>query len=55
MFATGFSGHGIQHAPAAGRAIMELVVDGKFKGIDLNRFGFNRVITNHPVFEKNIV
>jgi FAD-dependent oxidoreductase domain-containing protein 1 len=55
FFATGFSGHGIQQAPAVGRAIMELILDGKFIDIDLKRFDFNRIITNRPVFEQNIV
>lgn len=55
MFATGFSGHGIQHAPAAGRAVMELLLEGKYQTIDLSRFGFERVIRNHPIFEQNIV
>lgn len=55
FFATGFSGHGIQQAPAVGRAIMELIVDGRFVDIDLKRFGFDRIITNRPVFEQNIV
>ena len=54
-FATGFSGHGIQQAPAAGRAVMELILEGKFKTIDLSRFSFKRVITNQPIFEQNIV
>ncbi|KAK4015385.1 FAD-dependent oxidoreductase domain-containing protein [Daphnia magna] len=55
LFATGFSGHGLQQAPAVGRAIMELVLEGKFLTIDLSRFAFDRVIANQPVFEQNIV
>lgn len=55
IFATGFSGHGIQQAPAAGRAVMELIVDGRFTSIDLERFGFDRIISNEPIFEQNIV
>jgi len=55
LFATGFSGHGIQQGPAVGRAIMELILEGKFLSIDLSRFSFKRIITGEPVFEKNIV
>ncbi|DAZ99207.1 TPA: hypothetical protein N0F65_008240 [Lagenidium giganteum] len=51
----GFSGHGIQQAAAAGRAVSELIVDGKYQTIDLSRFGFERVRENKPFFEKNIV
>lgn len=53
--ATGFSGHGIQQAPAVGRAITELILDGKFTTIDLSRFGFERLIKQEPMFEDNIV
>lgn len=54
-FATGFSGHGIQQAPAVGRAISELIIDGRYKTIDLTRLSFNRLILNQPLMEKNIV
>lgn len=39
----GFNGHGLQHAPAAGRAIAELIVYGEYRTIDLSRFGFERL------------
>ena len=43
LMATGFSGHGLQHAPAAGRALSELILDGGFATIDLDRFHCRRV------------
>ncbi|GLH06192.1 FAD-dependent oxidoreductase domain-containing protein 1 [Gryllus bimaculatus] len=52
--ATGFSGHGIQHGPAVGRAVMEMIVDGGFKTIDLSRLSFDRIITGNPILENNI-
>jgi len=55
VFATGFSGHGIQQGPAVGKAVMELILEGKFVTIDLNRFSFKRIITGDPIYEQNIV
>ncbi|CAL8139554.1 unnamed protein product [Orchesella dallaii] len=52
---TGFSGHGIQQSPAVGRAIMEIILEGSFKTIDLTRFGFERCIEGRQLLEKNIV
>ena len=54
-FATGFSGHGIQQAPAVGRAFMELFFDNGFTTIDLSRFSFDRFVNNIKVKERNIV
>ncbi|KAM6907367.1 FAD-dependent oxidoreductase domain-containing protein 1 [Xenentodon cancila] len=54
-FATGFSGHGLQHSPAVGRAVAELILDGNFKTLDLSNLGFKRVLMEAPMLEKNIV
>uniref|UniRef100_A0A3Q4HKU6 FAD-dependent oxidoreductase domain-containing protein 1 n=1 Tax=Neolamprologus brichardi TaxID=32507 RepID=A0A3Q4HKU6_NEOBR len=54
-FATGFSGHGLQHSPAVGRAVAELILDGNYKTLDLSGFSFNRILTQEPKLETNIV
>lgn len=55
LFANGFSGHGLQQGPAAGNAISELVIDGRYRTIDLARFGFARIRNDQPLFEKNVI
>ena len=57
LICNGFSGHGLQQSPAAGRAISELVLDGKYTSLDLSIFGCERLLTNPPtqVLERNIV
>lgn len=51
----GFSGHGMMHAPAAGRAIAELVVKGSYQTLDLARLGYERVRRNEPYRETGIL
>jgi glycine/D-amino acid oxidase-like deaminating enzyme len=51
----GFSGHGMMHAPAAGRGIAELVVHRKFNTLDLTRLGYERVEANQPYAEEGIL
>jgi glycine/D-amino acid oxidase-like deaminating enzyme len=53
--ANGFSGHGLQQSPAVGRAVAELVVDGRFRTLDLSELGPERLAANRPVMEKNVV
>lgn len=53
--AAGFSGHGMMHAPAAGRAIAELVVHGRFQTLDLTRLGYERVVEGKPYAEAGIL
>ncbi|XP_010783486.1 FAD-dependent oxidoreductase domain-containing protein 1, partial [Notothenia coriiceps] len=55
FFATGFSGHGLQHSPAVGRAVAELIMQGNFTSIDLSNLGFRRIIQQEPMLERNIV
>jgi len=49
--ATGFTGAGLQKGPAIGRAMAELILDGRFQTIDLTRMSYQRVIDEKPLFE----
>ncbi|MEI8303551.1 MAG: FAD-dependent oxidoreductase [Burkholderiales bacterium] len=51
----GFSGHGMMHAPAAGRAVAELITRGRYESIDLTRLGVERVEDNAPYREAGIL
>jgi len=53
--ATGYSGHGIMHAPATGRAISELILDSGFQTLDLTALGYARVPANEPYLETGII
>ena len=52
LIATGFSGHGLQHAPAVGRALKEMILEGGFQTIDLSRLTCQRVLDNTPYAER---
>lgn len=54
-FANGFSGHGLQQSPAAGRGIAELLTHGAFRSLDLSPLSFQRILENRPLREKNII
>ncbi|HEY4249551.1 MAG TPA: FAD-binding oxidoreductase [Roseomonas sp.] len=49
ILAAGFSGHGLMHAPAVGRAVKELILDGGFRSLDLSRLSWRRVVDGRPL------
>lgn len=51
IFATGFSGHGVMHAPAVGRGVAELIVHGGYRSIDLGPLGWARIRSATPMPE----
>jgi len=55
IFASGFSGHGLQHGPATGRGISELILHGRYTTLDLSPLGWARIIEGRPIVEKNVV
>ena len=54
-FINGFSGHGLQHAAAAGRGLAELILHGEFRSLDLSPLSFQRMLERKPLVEANII
>jgi glycine/D-amino acid oxidase-like deaminating enzyme len=55
LFANGFSGHGLQQAPAAGRALSEWIATGDYETLDLRPLGYERIARNEPYRELNVI
>lgn len=55
IYANGFSGHGLQQGPAAGRGVSELITYGGFRTLDLSEVGYERVVENRPFLEKAVI
>ncbi len=52
---SGFSGHGLQQAPAVGRGLAEVILTGAYSSLDLNDLGVARVLANRPFLERAVV
>lgn len=55
VFANGYSGHGLQQGPAAGRGVSELIIYGGFRTLDLSEVGYERILENRPFLEKAVI
>jgi len=54
VFAAGFSGHGLMHAPATGEAVAELIVDGHTT-LDISALSFERFARGQLIREHNVI
>ncbi len=50
-FAGGFSGHGVMHSPATGRALSEIILDGKSSFLDVSSLRLERFATGELLIE----
>lgn len=55
LLANGFSGHGLQQAPAVGRGLSEWIIDGCYTSLDLSPLSAQRIIDNKPLIERNVI
>ncbi len=55
LLASGFSGHGLQHAPAMGRALAEFIHFGEYRTIDVTPFSYARYLRNQPLREQSVI
>ncbi len=53
--AAGFSGHGLQQAPAVGLGMAELMATGAYQTLDLSSLALERIAANAPLVERNII
>lgn len=53
--ACGFSGHGLQQAPAVGRGLAELIATGGYRSLDLRGLRVSRMAEGAPLLEQNVI
>jgi sarcosine oxidase subunit beta len=55
FLATGFSGHGIMHAPAAGEAVAEWIADGRSSSVDISPLALERFARGETIHETMVL
>jgi FAD-dependent oxidoreductase domain-containing protein 1 len=55
LLASGFSGHGLQHAPGVGRGLAEYIRFGAYRSIDLTPLSYARYAANESMRELNVI
>ncbi len=55
IFVNGFSGHGLQQAPAIGRGTAEMIIHRGYRSLDLTSFHFDRIAQGAGFVEKAII
>lgn len=55
VFLNGFSGHGLQQAPAMGRGTAEFLVHGEYRTLDLSPFDYARIPAGRKIVEQAII
>lgn len=55
LFQNGFSGHGLQQAPAMGRALAEMITYGGFRSLDMTPMRFDRILSQMPSVETAVI
>lgn len=55
LLACGFSGHGLQHAPAAGRGVAEWLLDGRYSTLDLSPLSAQRLREGRRFVEQAVI
>lgn len=51
----GFSGHGFQHSPGAGKVMSEILLDGSSKTVDVSMLDLERFREGRAMMEQNVV
>jgi len=51
----GFSGHGLQQAPAIGRGLAEMIVEGRYTSLDLGDLGWERIVEGRALLEQHVI
>jgi FAD-dependent oxidoreductase domain-containing protein 1 len=55
LLASGFTGHGLQHAPGVGRGLAEYIRFGRYRSLDLTPLSYARFLANAPLRESGVI